>query len=75
MESFGNDSQNSNLSMQPPLLNSNIILVRYRSLYDLKPLLRIHLSYKANFSLSQWWPLNTGLAILMFYEIIGLFLP
>jgi hypothetical protein len=25
MESFGNDSQNSNLSMQPPLLNSNII--------------------------------------------------
>ena len=29
----------------------------------IKPLLRGHLSYKANFSLSQWWPLNTSLTL------------
>ena len=29
-----------------------------------EPLLRGHLSYKATFSLSQRWPLNTGLTVL-----------
>jgi hypothetical protein len=29
----------------------------------IEPLLRGHLSYKANFSLSQRWPLNTGLTV------------
>jgi hypothetical protein len=29
-----------------------------------EPLLRGHLSYKDNFSLSQRWPLNTGLTAL-----------
>ena len=29
----------------------------------IEPLLRGHLTYKATFSLSQWWPLNTGLTV------------
>ena len=29
----------------------------------IEPLLRCHLSYKATFSLSQRWPLNTGLTV------------
>ena len=31
----------------------------------IEPLLRGHLSYKATFSLSQRWPLNTGLTVLI----------
>jgi hypothetical protein len=34
------------------------------------PLLRGHLSYKANFSLSQWWPLNTGLTVYLLCDAI-----
>jgi hypothetical protein len=29
----------------------------------IEPLLRGYLSFKASFSLSQWWPLNTGLTV------------
>jgi hypothetical protein len=29
----------------------------------IEPLLRGHLCYKATFSLSQWWPLNTSLTV------------
>jgi hypothetical protein len=32
----------------------------------IEPLLRVHLSYKATFSLSQMWPLNTGLSVQRF---------
>ena len=32
----------------------------------IEPLLRDHLSYKATFSLSQRWPLNTGLTVVGF---------
>ena len=32
----------------------------------IEPLLRGHLSYKASFSVSQRWPLNTGLTIFQF---------
>jgi hypothetical protein len=31
----------------------------------IEPLLRGHLSYKATISLSQRWPLNTGLTVLL----------
>ena len=69
----------SNLSMQSPLLSSHLYLkVTYsyhciEKLISIEPLLRGHLSNKATFSLSQWWPLNTGLwvktEILWIYQI------
>ena len=33
----------------------------------IEPLLRGHLSYKATFSLSQMWPLNTGLTVMVYF--------
>jgi hypothetical protein len=33
----------------------------------IEPLLRGHLSYNATFSLSQRWPLNTGLTLLLIF--------
>jgi hypothetical protein len=35
------------------------------------PLLRSHLSYKAIFSLSQRWPLNTGLTVYMYVHFLN----
>jgi hypothetical protein len=35
----------------------------------IEPILRGHLPYKATFSLSHRWPLNTGLTMLIFLEL------
>ena len=35
---------------------------------SMEPLLRGHLSYKATFSLSQRWPLNTGLTVQLHFH-------
>ena len=40
----------------------------------IEPILRGHLSYKATFSFSQWWPLNTGLTVYSYCFIFILLL-
>jgi hypothetical protein len=49
---------------QPPVLKGHIFLPVIENFIWIEPLLRSHLSYTATFSLSQIWPLNTGLTIL-----------
>ena len=59
----------SNLPMQSPLLSSQLYwkVTFFLSCIDIfiwiEPLLTGHLSYKATVSVSQWWPLNTGLTV------------
>ena len=64
----------SNLLMQSPLLSSHLYLkvtfswpVRDNFIW-IGPLLRCHLSDMATFSLSQRWPLNTGLTVYFFND-------
>ena len=49
---------------QSPVLKSHLFLVlSWINVIWLESLLRGHLSYKATFSLSKPWPLNTGLTV------------
>ena len=52
-----------NLPMQSSLLSSH----RYENFIWIKPVLRGHLSYKATLSLSQQWPLITGLTVYTYF--------
>jgi hypothetical protein len=49
---------------QSLVLKGHIFLVLWENSILIEPLLRGHLSYKVTFSLSQRWPLNTGLTVL-----------
>jgi hypothetical protein len=69
----------SNLPMLSPLFSSHLYLkvafsysVRGNFIW-IQTLLRGHLSYKTTFSLSQRWPLNTGLTVLEILCQKGLF--
>ena len=58
-----------------PLLNSHLcykvtlFLSHHRKFIWIEPLLRGHLSWKTTFSLSQGWPLNTGLTVYIYIYI------
>ena len=60
----------SNLSIRSPLLSircierSRFTCPVIENFIWIEPFLRGHLSYKTTFSLSQRWPLNTGLTVL-----------
>ena len=60
----------STLPMRSPLLSSRLYLkvtfycLGLENCIWIEPLSRGHLSYKATFSLSQRWPLNTNLTVL-----------
>jgi hypothetical protein len=69
-QAWSNIVYQSNLLIQSPLLGSHLYLkvtfscpVIENFIWN-EPLLRGHLSYKVTFSLSQSWPLNTGLTVL-----------
>jgi hypothetical protein len=54
---------------QSPVLKDHLLLVVIENFIWIEPLLRGHLSYKAIFSMSQKWPLNTGLTVHVFSDV------
>ena len=66
----------SNLPMWSPLLDNHLYWkVTFscpviENFIWIEPLSRCHLSYKVIFSLSQRWPLNTGLTVILFQTMI-----
>jgi hypothetical protein len=62
-------------TMQSPVLKGHLFLFPVIENFIWKePLLRVHLSYKTTFSLSQMWPLNTGLTEYIPYMYLPIYM-